>query len=98
MHALSEKGLTPSMEILQNITISSLVVEWEQRFIWHGIQQGWKLLNGETMDETLVARVKAADIDFLQVPFELLVQQDFFSSHGLAAFLHKWHQSEILAG
>ena len=40
MHALSEKGLTPSMEILQNITISSLVVEWEQRFIWNGIQQG----------------------------------------------------------
>ncbi len=96
MHALSEKGLTPSMEILQDITISSLVVEWEQRFIWHGIQQGWKLLNGETLDETLVARVKAADMDFLQVSFERLVQQDFFPSHGLAAFLHKWHQTERL--
>ncbi|HYU73755.1 MAG TPA: hypothetical protein VEL31_13835, partial [Ktedonobacteraceae bacterium] len=98
MHALSEKGLTPSMQILQNVEVSSLVVEWEQRFIWHGMQRGWKLLNGETMDEKLVARVKAACFDFLQVPFELLVQQHFFSSHGLAAFLHKWHQSEVLAG
>jgi hypothetical protein len=98
VHALSEKGLTPSMQILQNVEVSSLVVEWEQRFIWHGIQRGWKLLNGEAMDETLVARVKAARFDFLQVPFDLLVLQQFFSSHGLAAFLHKWHQSEVLAG
>jgi hypothetical protein len=47
-------------------------------------------------NETLVARAQAARFDFLQVPFDVLVQQQFFPSHGLAAFLHKWHQSEIL--
>lgn len=97
MYDLSEKGLTPSMHILQNVEVSPLVIEWEQRFIWHGIQRGWKLLNGEAMDETLVARVKTSHLDFLQAPFELLVQQHFFSSHGLAAFLHLWHQYEFLA-
>jgi hypothetical protein len=98
IHALFEKGLTPSMQILQNVAVSPLVVEWEQRFIWHGIQQGWKLLNVETMDVGLLARVKASPFDFLQVPFEMLVQQRFFSSYGLIAFLHKWYQSERLAG
>ncbi len=96
MYALLEKDLTPSMQILQNIEVSPLVVEWEQRFIWNGVQRGWKLLNGEAMDETLVARTQATRFDFLQVPFELLVQQQFFPSHGLAAFLHKWHSSEFL--
>jgi len=72
-------------------TISPLVLEWEQRFICHGIQQGWKLLNWETMDEELVARVKKARLDFLQAPFELLVQQHFFAANGLAAFLHMWY-------
>lgn len=94
MHTLLEKGLTPSMQILHTVEVSSLVVEWEQRFIWHGIQQGWDLLNGEAMDEALVARVRASSLDFLQAPFELLVHQGFFSSHGLAAFLQKWHQTE----
>jgi hypothetical protein len=92
MHALAEKGLMPSMRILQRVEISPLVVEWEQRSIWHGIQQGWKLLNGEAMDEELVARVKASRLDFLYAPFELLMQQHFFSSYGLVAFLRKWYQ------
>ena len=94
MHALREKGLKPSMQILHTVEDSSRVVEWEQRFIWHGIQQGWQLLNGEAMNETLVARARSIPIDFLHVPFEQLVQQGFFSSHGLAAFLHKWCQTE----
>jgi hypothetical protein len=98
MHALSEKGLAPSMQILQTVKVSPLVVEWEQRYIWHGIQQGWKLLNVETMDAELVARVKASPFDFLQVPFDLLVQRHFFSSYGLVAFLHQWCLSECPAG
>ncbi len=98
MHTLSEKGLKPFMQILQNVEVSPLVVEWEQRYIWHGIQQGWKLLNVETMDAGLVVRVKASSFDFLTVPFERLVQQHFFSSQGLVAFLHEWYQSERLAG
>jgi hypothetical protein len=91
MQALVEKGLKPTMQILHPVTISPLVLEWEQRFICHGIQQGWKLLNWETMDEELVARVKKARLDFLQAPFELLVQQHFFAANGLAAFLHMWY-------
>lgn len=98
IQALSDKGLKPSMQIFQTIEISPLVVEWEQRYIWHGIQQGWRLLNGETMDEGLVARIKAASFDFLKVPFEMLVQQHFFSSRGLAAFLRSWYQSEHVPG
>lgn len=79
------------MQILQNVEISPLVLEWEQRYIWHGIQQGWKLLNVEAMDAGLVARVKASPFEFLIVPFEMLVQQHFFSPYGLVAFLHKWY-------
>ncbi|MBA2681297.1 MAG: hypothetical protein H0U76_23215 [Ktedonobacteraceae bacterium] len=98
IHALSEKGLTPSMQILQTVDVSPLVVEWEQRYIWHGMQHGWKLLNVEVMDAGLVARVKASPFDFLQVPCELLMQQHFFSSHGLVAFLHQWYYPQCLAG
>jgi hypothetical protein len=94
MYDLTEKGLTPSMQILRHRTVSSLVMEWEQRCIWHGIQQDWPLLNREAMDEQLVAHVKTSQLDFFRAPFELLVQQQFFSTHGLAAFLHRWHQPE----
>ncbi len=86
MYALSEEGLMPSMHILQKVNISPLVVEWEQHFIWHGIEQGWKLLNGETMDEELVGRVKTSRFDFLQVSFELLMQQHFFHRTGSPPF------------
>ena len=91
MQALVEQGLQPSMQILHHVDISPLVLEWEQRFILHGIQQGWQLLNWETMDEELVARVRATHLDFLQAPFELLVQQHFFAANGLAAFLHIYY-------
>ena len=97
MHTLSEKGLTPSMQILRHVDVSPLVMEWEQRYIWHGIQQEWKLLNGEAMDEGLVAQIKATRFDFLQVSFDLLVQQHFFSAHGLVAFLHRWYCSKSCA-
>ncbi len=97
MYALVEKGLAPSMRILQTIEISPLVVEWEQRFIWHGMQQGWRLLNVETMDEGLTERVRTSSLNFLQASFEQLVQQDFFSSCGLVAFLHKWSHPDLFA-
>jgi hypothetical protein len=94
VHALVEKNLTPSMQILHPIEVAPLVLEWEQRFIFHGIQQGWNLLNHETMQKDLVTRIKTACIDFFAVPFELLVQQHFFSPHGLLAFLHEWYRPE----
>ena len=90
MYALAEKGLEPSMHILQAVDLSPLVVEWELRYIWHGIQQGWRLLNVETMDEGLVARVKASHLNFLEVSFDVLVQQHYFSPSGFAAFLHRF--------
>jgi hypothetical protein len=94
MQALAEKALTPSMEILYTVEVAPLVLEWEQRFIFHGLQQGWNLLNWETMDTELVARARASSIDFFTIPFEVLVQQRFFSPYGLVAFLHKWYQPE----
>lgn len=97
IYALAEKGLMPSMQILRAIEVAPLVLEWEQRYIWHGMQQGWKLLNVETMDVGLVARVKASPLDFLTMPFEVLVQQDFFSPYELITFLHRWHQKESFA-
>jgi hypothetical protein len=92
IQTLSNSRLKPSMKILQTIEISPLVVEWEQRYIWHGIQQGWNLLNIEAMDKGLVAHIKTSAFNFLEVPFEMLVQQHFFSSKGLAAFLREWYR------
>jgi hypothetical protein len=97
MYALSEKGLTPSMQILQAVAVSPLVVEWEQRYIWHGMQQGWQLLNVETMDGGLMARVRDSSLNFLEASFEQLVQQNFFSAHELVAFLRKWFHADPLA-
>jgi hypothetical protein len=88
---LFDRGLQPSMQILRSVEVSARVVEWEQRYIWHGIQQGWELLNVEAVDEELVARIKTSFIDFLKVPLETLVQQRFFSAQGLVAFLHQWN-------
>jgi hypothetical protein len=94
VQSLAEKNLTPSMQILQPVATAPLVLEWEQRFILHGIQQGWKLLNHETMQQDLVARIKTTCIDFCTAPFEQLVQQHFFPPHGLLAFLHEWYRPE----
>jgi len=94
MQALAEKALTPSMKILHAVETAPLVLEWEQRFIFHGLQQGWNLLNWETMDTELVTHARASYIDFFTIPFEVLVQQRFFSPYGLIAFLHRWYQPE----
>jgi hypothetical protein len=94
IYTLAEKELVPWMQILQHINITPLVVEWEQRYIWHGIQHGWQLLNSEAMDQTLIERIRTSPFEFLTVPFEILVQRHFFSSHGLVAFLHHWFHSE----
>ena len=94
MQVLAEKALTPSMKILHAVEIAPLVLEWEKRFIFHGIQHGWNLLNWETMDKELVTHVRASSVDFFTVPFEVLVQRRFFSPYELVAFLHRWCQSE----
>ncbi len=86
------------MKILQPVEAAPLVLEWEQRFIFHGIQQGWNLLNHETMEKELVTRIKTSFVDFFAAPFELLVQQNFFSPHGLLAFLHEWYRPGHFVG
>lgn len=98
VQTLAEGGQVPSMEILQLIDVAPRVLEWEQRFIFHGIQQGWRLLNREMMDRELVARIKTSYMDFLTAPFDMLVQQRFFAPQGLIAFLYEWHQPEHLIG
>ena len=94
MYELAEKGLTPSMQILKTVESAPLVLEWEQRYIWHGMQQGWPLLNVETMDEVLATRVRTSPMHFLEAPFEQLVQQGFFPPRDLTALLHLWYQPE----
>jgi hypothetical protein len=95
MQALTEKALTPSMEILLKVEIAPHILEWEQRFIFHGIQHGWNLLNWETMDKDLVTHIRTASVDFFTSPFEYLVQKRFFSPYGLIAFLHRCYQPGI---
>lgn len=90
IQALANRGLKPSMHILQEIAVSPLVVEWEQRYIWHGIQRTWRLLNAEAMDEGLVTRIKAAHLDFLSASFEQLMQEAYFPAYGIEAFLHAY--------
>lgn len=93
IQALAENGQKPTMRILYPVAISPLVIEWELRYILHGIQQGWPLLNSETMDKELVNRICVSSLHFLEAPFEKLLQHHFFSRYGLAAFLHKWYAS-----
>jgi hypothetical protein len=94
VQALADKGLAPSMTILRAVDVAPLVLEWEQRFIFHGIEQGWNLLNRETMEKERVNQIKTAGIDFLVAPFEVLVQQGFFAPQGVLAFLHRWYGRE----
>jgi len=92
IYDLLEQKLEPSMKIIKYVDISPKAPEWERRYILHGIQQGWELLNIETMDEYLVEKVQESCIDFLQTPFEDLVEQGFFREKGLEAFVHAWYE------
>ncbi|QBD77803.1 hypothetical protein EPA93_18110 [Ktedonosporobacter rubrisoli] len=97
IQTLAERGLKPCMRIIRSVEVSPYVAEWEQRYIWYGIQQGWNLLNCEAANEALVARIKNAHLDFLNAPFETLVQQNFFPAYGFAYFLRTWYESEYVS-
>ncbi len=73
------------------IEIAPRVVEWEYRYIYHFIQSGCRLLNYETMDESLVARIRMTSLDFLTASFEELAAQQFFSARSLEAFVRAWY-------
>lgn len=94
---LSDRGLKPTMTILKTVEMAPLVVEWERRYICHGIQQGWPLLNIETTDAGFVARIQATSVDFIHAPFETLVEQSIFTSNGLEAFVRAWYAVRVSA-
>jgi hypothetical protein len=93
MHDLKQLGLKPIQRILLHVDIPPQVVEWEQRYIWNGIQQGWPLTNYEIAKEDLPAKIRDSGLDFLKAPFEELVEHGFFREKGLEAFVHKWYES-----
>ena len=92
IYDLLTQRLEPIMKIIKYVDISPKAPEWERRYILHGIQQGWELLNIETMDEHLVNRAQNSHLNFLEAPFEGLVKHRFFRENGLEAFVHKWYE------
>jgi hypothetical protein len=79
------------MKVLQEVTIAPKVIEWETRYILHGIQQSWPLTNYEISAERLVASAKASALDFLHCSFESLVHEQFISEHGIEAFVRRFY-------
>lgn len=92
MHDLHVKGLRPTMEVLKEVEIAPMCIEWERRYILHGIQQGWPLTNVETIDEGLLACAKASTLDFLHCSFESLVQERFARENGIEAFVRAFYR------
>lgn len=90
---LYDQGRQPDLTVVHAVEIGPLVMEWERRYIAHGIQQGWDLLNQEAQDKSFVAMVQAAQVDFLQVPFEALVKCSLFAPDGLEAFVRAWYDA-----
>ncbi len=92
VYDLSVKGLQPTMKILSDVEVAPAVVEWEQRYILHGIQQGWPLLNIETVRSSFVTGARASQLDFLHCSFESLVQEGFIREKGIEAFVHRYYR------
>lgn len=90
MYDLSRKGLKPIMSVLYEPSPAPLVVEWEQRYILYGLQQGWPLTNMEC-DRYDVQKLKESAIDFLHDPFEKLLKEAIFQENRFEAFVHKWY-------
>lgn len=102
IYDLLSLGLKPIPAILQVVETGPLVVEWEGRYVAHGIQQGWPLLNVEVADEKFVAQIEAHHLDFLHAPFQTIAnvlarrcpQYHWFGSYGFAAFVRAWYVDE----
>lgn len=92
IYDLLQERLEPVMKVIKYIDISPQAPEWEMRYILHGMQQGWKLLNIETMNEYRVNNVKTSSVNFLQASFEALVEHGFFRENSLEAFVRKWYE------
>jgi hypothetical protein len=92
MHDLYAKGKTPTMKILQEVEVAPTVIEWERRYILHGIQQGWPLVNIESAMDDLVTAARTSQLDFLHCSFEDLVQERFVLEKGIEAFVHQFYR------
>jgi len=92
MNDLRIKGLRPTMKILREVEVAPMVIEWERRYILHGIQQGWPLTNMEVSSEGLVTRARASQLDFLHCSFESLVHENFVHEKGIEAFVHAYYR------
>jgi hypothetical protein len=92
MHDLYCRGLYPTMEIVKQVEIAPTVIEWEKRYILHGFQQGWQLVNIESAMDDLIAHAKASTLDFLNAPFEDLVRENFFRKDGIEAFIRAYYR------
>ena len=92
MHDLYVKGLQPTLKVLREVTVAPQVIEWERRYIYHGLQQGWMLTNMEIAEEKLVIRCRASKLNFLQCSFESLEQEGFIRKGGIEAFVHLYYR------
>jgi hypothetical protein len=92
VHDLHCKGLVPAMEIVKHIEVAPTVIEWETRYILHGLQQGWPLVNIESANDDKVAEAKVCTLDFLNDSFDALVQAGFFHSDGIEAFVYAYYR------
>lgn len=90
MYDLAQQGLSSKQQILFDVQPAAYVIEYEARYILHAIQRGWPILNAEAQRSS-VDRVRASTLDFLHAPFADLVEDGWFSSTGIEAFIRAWY-------
>lgn len=101
---LFDQGLKPVPTILHVVETGPLIVEWEGRYIAHGIQQRWPLLNTNDglglWNEALAMRLQASQLDCLHAPFAEVVKLAALPNHpglskyGFAGFVRAWYVDE----
>lgn len=90
MFTLQQQGLEPQQQILHTVQPARYVIEYERRFILHGIQVGWPLANTDAFSDK---KAQASTLDFLHAPFGELVDAGWFSKRGIEAFIRAYvHQ------
>lgn len=96
MYDLVEQGLQPVQHILAEVQPAPFILEYEQRYIWHGVQQSWPLVNKEAvLLHWTKERIQASTVDLLHAPFEVLVELGIFHEYRLEAFIRKWYGAPL---
>ncbi|GER86562.1 hypothetical protein KDW_07240 [Dictyobacter vulcani] len=96
MFELKQQGKEPLQRILLDLPTPAYIIEYEQRYILHSIQQGWPILNHEAVLTSLSQKVKSASIDFLQASFDDLINDGWFSKRGIEAFIRERYPTNKL--